>query len=459
MLASLQALLLVVTVFPRFLDTWDAVATARLEARFAAIRAAGDPVTMEELGALYPKLPPEKNGARFYEAAWEKMAALGEQPDALFEREPTLRSMSIDVPATLDDKTLRALKQHLDLHRKVFVLLDKATDFDATRFDLDFTIVPMPPLSYTVYFGMATQLYARAALYHTHVGEVEKAGEAIWRALRVQRATREMPFLIGALVHAAYTTTSVYALERTAFRLHLSPALSKRIETELREFTNPIIVERALIGDRCYGIGVYKEHILGERDFHEAVDKFWVPDLPWNTIRRIVPRGHIKDGQCAGLDFQAAEIAAARKPRPAGMIDWIHTAGTWDSRIPRCYPFARIGARDMVLRMYETIRDQAARCDAARVALACLRYRAKHKRLPDTLGALVPDFMDALPHDLYDGHPLRYRKDAKGFVVYAVGRNGKDDGGDTAFRDTPDVREIGFRRDMGFRVRFPKGEF
>jgi len=442
MFTAFRALILIASVFPRFLDAWDKAATARLEARFAAIRAAGDPVTMEELGALYPKLPPEKNGARSYRAAWERMDRLEEGDEDLFEREPALSYLGADTPDELDDETLRLLKEHLDRHRDAFALLDKATDFDVTRFALDFTAVPMPPISdLAVRLGQSTKVYARAALYHAHKGDADKAGTAIWRALRVLRATRETPLLIGAVLHFSYTSTAVSVLDRTLSRVSIPPARLERIEAELEACTEREILQRALIGERCYGVGFYREYVFGDRDFQEAVGDFLVPDLPWNVIRRIIPRGHVKDGQCAVLDFQADEIAAARRPDTAWMVEWIRMAETGDSRVPRCYVFPHIGA-NLTMNAYQAIRDITARCDAARVALACLRYRAKHKRLPDTLAVLQPGFLHALPVDPYDGKPLRYRKDARGFVVYAIGRDGKDDGGDTARSDAPNAFEL-----------------
>jgi hypothetical protein len=42
---------------------------------------------------------------------------------------------------------------------------------------------------------------------------------------------------------------------------------------------------------------------------------------------------------------------------------------------------------------------------------------------------LVPKFLPAIPTDPFDGHSLRYKKLAKGYVVYSVGEDGKDDGG------------------------------
>jgi len=40
----------------------------------------------------------------------------------------------------------------------------------------------------------------------------------------------------------------------------------------------------------------------------------------------------------------------------------------------------------------------------------------------------VPDFLDAVPMDDFDSQPLRYSAEKK--IVYSVGKNLKDDGGD-----------------------------
>jgi len=48
--------------------------------------------------------------------------------------------------------------------------------------------------------------------------------------------------------------------------------------------------------------------------------------------------------------------------------------------------------------------------------------------LPEQLSALVPAYLPALPRDLMDGRPLRYKHlDQKEFMLYSVGENGLDD--------------------------------
>jgi hypothetical protein len=68
--------------------------------------------------------------------------------------------------------------------------------------------------------------------------------------------------------------------------------------------------------------------------------------------------------------------------------------------------------------------------DLARVACALERYRLTSGQFPETLEALVPKFMEKLPHDVINGQPLKYRRTDDGqFVLYSVGWNKTDDGG------------------------------
>ena len=68
--------------------------------------------------------------------------------------------------------------------------------------------------------------------------------------------------------------------------------------------------------------------------------------------------------------------------------------------------------------------------DAAMTLVAVERYRAVHGRSPESLDQLVPDFIPKVPIDPFDGQPLRYRLDPDRYVVYSVGEDRQDDGGD-----------------------------
>jgi hypothetical protein len=71
----------------------------------------------------------------------------------------------------------------------------------------------------------------------------------------------------------------------------------------------------------------------------------------------------------------------------------------------------------------------------AQIACALERDRLAHGEYPETLDALLPQFIEKLPHDIIGGQPLHYRRTDDGkFLLYSVGWNETDDGGQVALK-------------------------
>ena len=67
----------------------------------------------------------------------------------------------------------------------------------------------------------------------------------------------------------------------------------------------------------------------------------------------------------------------------------------------------------------------------AQIACALERYRLAHGEYPETLDTLAPQFIEKLSHDIIGGNPLIYhRTDDGSFILYSVGWNERDDGGE-----------------------------
>jgi hypothetical protein len=68
-------------------------------------------------------------------------------------------------------------------------------------------------------------------------------------------------------------------------------------------------------------------------------------------------------------------------------------------------------------------------CDRSglRLLIACQRYERRNGLLPAKLDDLVPEFIEAVPKDPFDGQPLRYSAERR--IIWSVGKNLKDDGG------------------------------
>ena len=61
--------------------------------------------------------------------------------------------------------------------------------------------------------------------------------------------------------------------------------------------------------------------------------------------------------------------------------------------------------------------------------LALRAYCVENGDPPEKLADLVPEYLTKVPQDPHSGKPLVYRRDAKGYVLYSVGPDGRDNGG------------------------------
>ncbi|MFO8015173.1 MAG: hypothetical protein R6X20_17960 [Phycisphaerae bacterium] len=64
---------------------------------------------------------------------------------------------------------------------------------------------------------------------------------------------------------------------------------------------------------------------------------------------------------------------------------------------------------------------------ATRLLLLLKAWKADHGSLPPSLPSLVPEYIDAVPLDPFDGKPIRY--DPQKRILYSVGQDRRDDGG------------------------------
>jgi hypothetical protein len=69
------------------------------------------------------------------------------------------------------------------------------------------------------------------------------------------------------------------------------------------------------------------------------------------------------------------------------------------------------------------------------IGIALADYRDVHQQFPQRLDQLVPKHLDQIPLDPMWGKPFTYQKTDAGYLLYAFGQNGQDDGGRTADDD------------------------
>jgi len=96
----------------------------------------------------------------------------------------------------------------------------------------------------------------------------------------------------------------------------------------------------------------------------------------------------------------------------------------------------------LLIPSYSTCSDAETRTlirgDLVSIGLALAAYRAEHNEYPESLDALVPDYLPAIPQDRFRDAAFNYQHTPEGFQVYSVGPNGTDDGGRSVTADSTD---------------------
>jgi hypothetical protein len=133
------------------------------------------------------------------------------------------------------------------------------------------------------------------------------------------------------------------------------------------------------------------------------------------------------------FEFYEAQLSSAGSDWPE-WIAAIPALRAHADNIPRSQVMAAIYLPALAGVAQAFARD-AATLRTAHAALAIERYRLDHGALPETLDDLVPDYLDAVPEDPFDGAPIRYRRTEPGYVLYSVYTDLKDDGGVKAEKD------------------------
>lgn len=131
----------------------------------------------------------------------------------------------------------------------------------------------------------------------------------------------------------------------------------------------------------------------------------------------------------------------------AGVAKWAE-AKSWPQDQRRTFASEQVG--DLIFNFYlrwqfKTYPYVRLRYDTDRtltnLAFSLEGYRAGNGRYPDKLDDLVPAYVKSLPVDLFTGDPLKYRRTEKGYILYSVDLDGKDNGGDETGETSDEGKE------------------
>ncbi len=91
-------------------------------------------------------------------------------------------------------------------------------------------------------------------------------------------------------------------------------------------------------------------------------------------------------------------------------------------------------SRGVVYEPYASLAEDEAEWEAlarsCQLALALRMYKSERGRYSESFEELCPAVLENLPKDPFTGESLLYYRDKQGFIIYSIGKNLKDDGGE-----------------------------
>ncbi|HEY5910291.1 MAG TPA: hypothetical protein VJA21_06765 [Verrucomicrobiae bacterium] len=251
--------------------------------------------------------------------------------------------------------------------------------------------------------------------------------------------------LISAIVRTGVGHLGLWATWQAGQAEGWSDQQLERLQRTWADLDLPEAVEHGLLGERVCGIGYWEQfrrsdrrQVMGlftgspqARGSYKTALRLWVA---WPAYKIT----SMDADEVLYLDTMGGAIDEARQIRAHRPWDRRKSKAAFAARInqtTRPLTRWRYTLSGAFLPNYTEVLEHAVRTETLRqltlTAIAIKRYHLRHHSPPPDLAALVPEFLKSPTYDPMSGGPLRYRPGENGeFLLYSIGEDGQDDGGD-----------------------------
>lgn len=282
------------------------------------------------------------------------------------------------------------------------------------------------------------RVYRLRALAELSAGKTEAALDDAQMCLRLADSLKDEPTLISFLVSIAILDSATQPVWEGLAAHRWNESQLALLQTGFEKIDAFDGYAKSLQGERilnCQFTRSMRDDPSGFADL--LLSRSLVLESNW--VDRVIPSGWFYRNQVS-LDRYYTETWL-----PA--VDWEH-----QDLSPKTLIQAENSLETMRFTPYNVLckallpaqavvakRAAMAQTTANEAAIACAleRYRLARGEFPETLDALAPQFIGKLPHDVIDGGPLHYRRTTDGqYVLYSIGWNEVDDGGQVGLSNT-----------------------
>ncbi|HEY1172336.1 MAG TPA: hypothetical protein VGH19_13295 [Verrucomicrobiae bacterium] len=286
-----------------------------------------------------------------------------------------------------------------------------------------------------------SQFLHHAIVLDAYAGRYGDAFTNLLTSLRLAQHHREEWTLVNQMVRTAVVRLPLEDLNY-GLALHAwDDAQLAELHAHIAPISLVTNVYQALLYERAVGLAFFAE---ARRDAHSAATNAYFVPYSYNWKRRLHTTlwSHfaIDEDELNFLKISQQRLDLIRpnliSPNWAGVPDQLRSdwetlfrpATTYSSQLKLNFTGALYSSMDSgltTLLFAEACRQQAI------AAIALERHWLKHRRYPDALEKLMPDYLSQLPLDPIDGRPMRYRLNVDGtYTLWSIGFDGKDNQGD-----------------------------
>jgi hypothetical protein len=413
---------------------------AATESELSAIRAKGEPLTANDLAKLHPDPPRERDAAILLEPVSGLLSLKGEQATSIPFFGNVMPSNFVPLEASAMVESRRLLDQNeAALDAIPWDQLDGA--WIGGGFTKGFTNLTHLPAG----MMQLNKLLCLRAVLDAENHDAHSAVESLRRSLLITD-TLKGGTPIHYFIQAAAEEHACQVAERIVNRTSVSDSDLMTISAVLT-MTNAGNTKEMMMEERCLGLWMAEE-----LKSQAAQRTGGIIISPWRKLSRMMQGRLIyRDADLLDyLEWNRRCLEALDLPLSNSVIALHKIEKEMPSRTykPSLNPFNHDSLAKLMLQRFPPTRfllpeaSMVADVRATITALAIERWRLVHNRkLPDSLRELEPRYLAAPPIDPFTDQLLRYKKLAKGYMVYSIGPNFTDDGGLVKPSDVIEISE------------------
>lgn len=382
----------------------------------AELKAEGVPISFEDLDKMDMLPQGVPNAADVYLQAFEHY----QEPDeSLIHYLPNQGDYEIpEDKLQLPDEVIDAIAATLEANKQTLELLDQG----ATIMDCVFPRErPLDMNNQELFINVKNcgELLCERNLFLAQTNQNDKLRTSLPTLLHFSKGLIRRGTLIDEMIAAALKSKAADNIEYIIYHVEFTDSQLANLQKEYHDIQDLEACYRGFIKERIF----YFENIL--TPFEERIEETSISNRRRESIYSMV--GLMQKEHVMHLNYFQRFIVTSQLPLEEHPYEFntiiselLDDVSFWQLYMESFAPHISIVWIDK--RVIGQLR-------CAETALAVERYRLKYGIVPEMLEELVPEFMEEVPLDPFDGLELGYVLEDPGYRIYIIGDDWEDNGG------------------------------